>query len=62
MFCLITYKLDIHVGCLFKRLATCAFIAYKKQWRNYQSLTLFESENDDIFHIFDQIKVSRVPL
>ena len=32
-----------------------AFLVYKKQWINLQKYTLFESENNGIFHIFDQI-------
>ena len=39
---------------------TCALLAYKKQLRNSQSLTLLIKEG--IFHIFDEIKTSRVPL
>ena len=34
---------------------TCAFFAYKKQWRNSQKI-------DVTFHIFDQIKVLMIPL
>ena len=37
---------------------TCAFLAHKKQWRNYLKLTFFE--NDVIFHIFNPIKVLNV--
>ena len=60
--CLIKYELDIHVFLFFKLFifihgfsATCAFLAVEMNW------TLFES-GKRTFHIFDQIKVSRVPL
>ena len=52
-FYLITYELELHIFCSFKLFificgfaakVTCPFLAYKKQWRNYQSSTLFESE------------------
>ena len=59
-FCLL--KLFILIGDFSTRV-TCAFLVYKKQWRNSQKFyTFLSQENDDIFHMFDQIKVSRVPL
>ena len=46
---------------LFKKMP-CAFVVTKKQWRSYQNKHFSSQKNDGIFHIFDQIKVSRVPL
>ena len=49
--------------CDFSAKVTCAFLAYKKQWRYNQNLTLFESKKRCHLphYIFDQIKVSRLP-
>ena len=46
---------------LFKKMP-CAFVVTKKQWRSYQNKHFSSQKNYGIFHIFDQIKVSRVPL
>ena len=35
---------------------------YYEQWKSYLNKIFFESEDDRTFNIFDQIKVSRVPL
>ena len=45
------FKLFIFI-CGFSAKVICAFLAYKKQWRNYHNKTFFESRIDDIFHIF----------
>ena len=42
---------------------TCTFLAYKKQWRNYQKSENFSSEErGGIFHSFDPINIPRVPV
>ena len=52
--CLIKYELDMTrlFLCGFSAKVICAFLAYKKQWRNYHNKTLFEPGIDGIFHIF----------
>ena len=54
-------RLDIYNKSFLKVFAkvTSAFLASKKQWINKNFLS---RKNDGIFHIFDPIKVSRVPL
>jgi len=60
------FEIDIHVFCLFKLLfgfsqkITWAFLAVKKQRRKYFRKKEVEPKNDGIFHIFDQIKESRI--
>ena len=67
----INYELDIHIhifvfelfifNCNFPTKVTCGFLAYRRYkgemiWNRH----FLSQKNDDIFHIFNQIKVSRV--
>ena len=44
---------------IFSFTAKGACVVYKKQWRNFEKNTLFDSEKNVLFHISDQIKVCK---
>ena len=48
--------------CGFSAKVTCAFLAIISDGKLYRNKHFSIIKNDVIFHIFDQIKVSRVPL
>ena len=62
------YELDIHVLFLktvfnygFSVKMICTFFICKNKLRNLRNKHFLSQENEGIFHIIDQIKVSRVP-